>query len=419
MKRVLAILDLKPRQAHNNVVESMEAACSRWGVDFVRVTEPIADGTVFYQKLRLPKRIKDTVGDCRVLQMDNDMVIRDDMPSPFDIVGDDQIGFAATRDRGFHQQRFVWSSHRHWAGKLGIPISPVWAHPNGGLWMYNTQSHAEMIEFVGTHSAFDRQTLYKIMDEATMINAAWKFHREQLYYLPQRFNTILADWPFACTEDRLMTYCYHYVASIKSRIPSAIWQTNNQAVQYRFSTVAGVHLSTLIKTHQHGQLKRGIELGVLRGNTSFTVLANCPEVELYGVDMWAPYANDPENPEGDWHQLDSQTRRSWRGINDAMWLLGCNADRWKPIKETSQRAVRLFDDRELDFVFLDTSYDYESVKANLETWAPKVRSLGVLAGGEYTKERPGVIKAVVEFLQQRPNAVFNLGEHSFWSITLP
>lgn len=56
----------------------------------------------------------------------------------------------------------------------------------------------------------------------------------------------------------------------------------------------------------------------------------------------------------------------------------------KPIKKTSLDAVEQFQNCSLDFVFIDASHDYESVKADVEAWHSKIKIGGVLAGHDYS-----------------------------------
>jgi predicted alpha/beta hydrolase family esterase len=52
----------------------------------------------------------------------------------------------------------------------------------------------------------------------------------------------------------------------------------------------------------------------------------------------------------------------------------------------------------LDFVFIDADHKYESVKADIAAWLPKVRPGGHIAGHDYHSDWPGVQKAVDEVL---------------------
>lgn len=67
------------------------------------------------------------------------------------------------------------------------------------------------------------------------------------------------------------------------------------------------------------------------------------------------------------------------------------------VRKSSTDAAQDFEDRTLDFVFIDASHDYESVKADLAAWYPKVRNGGVFAGHDYIPSFPGVRQAVQEW----------------------
>ena len=60
----------------------------------------------------------------------------------------------------------------------------------------------------------------------------------------------------------------------------------------------------------------------------------------------------------------------------------------------STEASDRFADKSVDLVFIDAAHDYESVKADIMAWLPKVR--GVIAGHDYIPTYPGVMGAVDE-----------------------
>lgn len=67
-------------------------------------------------------------------------------------------------------------------------------------------------------------------------------------------------------------------------------------------------------------------------------------------------------------------------------------------------ASKRFKDNSLDFVFIDAAHDYESVKADILAWLPKVKNNGILAGHDYYPEHPeycGVYQAVHEIFDKK------------------
>lgn len=65
------------------------------------------------------------------------------------------------------------------------------------------------------------------------------------------------------------------------------------------------------------------------------------------------------------------------------------------IPQPSELAVDIFDNNSLDFVYIDASHDYESVKQDLNLWHPKIKTGGTIGGHDYGWE--SVKQAVDEF----------------------
>ena len=69
-----------------------------------------------------------------------------------------------------------------------------------------------------------------------------------------------------------------------------------------------------------------------------------------------------------------------------------------PIRADSVSASKMYAEECLDAVFIDADHRYESVKADILAWMPKVKKGGILAGHDYVDGHNGVIKAVNETL---------------------
>lgn len=67
-----------------------------------------------------------------------------------------------------------------------------------------------------------------------------------------------------------------------------------------------------------------------------------------------------------------------------------------PIRLTSTQASHLYEDKSLDFVFIDADHTKEGIEADLKCWYPKVKDGGVLAGHDY--DYPVIKQALNDFL---------------------
>ena len=103
-----------------------------------------------------------------------------------------------------------------------------------------------------------------------------------------------------------------------------------------------------------------------------------------------------------WFENEPGYRKFWNG-----------AYTWANVKHLrlpSVAAADFFQDGELDAVYIDVSHDYESVKADILAWGPKLRPGGILSGHDYGPHAPGVVRAVNELIG-KPSMVY--GETSW------
>jgi predicted O-methyltransferase YrrM len=56
-----------------------------------------------------------------------------------------------------------------------------------------------------------------------------------------------------------------------------------------------------------------------------------------------------------------------------------------------------YEDKSLDFVFIDAGHDYDSVMKDIKAWLPKVKVGGIIAGHDFMTEYSGVIDAVKQW----------------------
>jgi len=120
--------------------------------------------------------------------------------------------------------------------------------------------------------------------------------------------------------------------------------------------------------------KVGVEVGVDRGVFSDMLLSANPNLTLHLVDAWegaGDHCNDAHN------RLEKYGERA----------------QFKRFK--SLDAVKQFEDNSIDFVYIDSKRDFNSVTLDLIEWGKKVRQDGMIAGRGYCNLfETGVVKAV-------------------------
>jgi len=118
----------------------------------------------------------------------------------------------------------------------------------------------------------------------------------------------------------------------------------------------------LLELFAFNNSKVGAEIGVDRGVYSEQMLNAIPELELHCIDSWA-------------------TERSQEHYQDTVQKLsGKNAHIYKM---PSMEAVKKFEDDSLDFVYIDSQRDFNSVSMDIIEWSKKVKRGGIVSGRGY------------------------------------
>lgn len=58
-------------------------------------------------------------------------------------------------------------------------------------------------------------------------------------------------------------------------------------------------------------------------------------------------------------------------------------------------AAELYEDKSLDFVFIDASHDYKSVIQDIISWLPKIKPGGIISGDDLDPDWPDVERALL------------------------
>jgi hypothetical protein len=128
-----------------------------------------------------------------------------------------------------------------------------------------------------------------------------------------------------------------------------------------------------------------VEIGSFKGRSTLALAQNTSGI-VYAVDHWE---GSPEHKD---HL--SGYPRGWLFDEFTVNLEGIT-NVW-PISRSSAQTAAWFraTGRTADFVFVDGSHDFASVKNDIENWMPLLADGGVLAGHDYGDGWPDVEKAV-------------------------
>jgi hypothetical protein len=183
----------------------------------------------------------------------------------------------------------------------------------------------------------------------------------------------------------------------------------------------------LINAHHYVD---GAEVGVWRGRTAFTLLEQCPQLEmLYLIDPWewerchfpvpAGTVLPVRMPPGWYHSVMGESAITGQADLDRMVkdvLDRVERDfpqRAYVLRGPSVEMAQVFPPGSLDFVYIDAVHLYEEVSADIEAWWPVVRKGGMLAGDDWGDEFPGVRQAVAAHF---PEEVLRREGALWWTI---
>lgn len=150
-----------------------------------------------------------------------------------------------------------------------------------------------------------------------------------------------------------------------------------------------------------GETWHGVEVGVFRGTTSVALLEAFPLCVLEFVDPWREWQEGSSYRQ---HKRTGKlTQEEWDKVyQEALARIEAATPpasippKFSIHRMTSAQAALLFNDAELDLVFIDANHTYEHVKLDIHYWMPKIKKGGLICGHDYCGRYRGVKKAVDE-----------------------
>jgi len=116
----------------------------------------------------------------------------------------------------------------------------------------------------------------------------------------------------------------------------------------------------------------GVEVGSFRGISAEVFATKCKHITC--IDPWDLASNNG------YKEIDRQALMNAEVEFDLMMSKYKNISK---IKKFSSKAVDMFDDRSLDFVYLDGAHDLNNVLLDLKIWIPKIKDNGFISGHDY------------------------------------
>jgi predicted O-methyltransferase YrrM len=147
----------------------------------------------------------------------------------------------------------------------------------------------------------------------------------------------------------------------------------------------------------------GLEIGVASGWTMNHFLQNLSNLQLTGIDPYVGYMDG--NIKIAQEMLDAQYLAAQDNISDF-------APRGKILRGYSQDFVNSFEDKSLDYIFIDGDHSYEGALRDCELFFPKIKSNGIFAGHDWSFD--GVRKAVNEFKDKNGSPNIRLVATDVW-----
>jgi len=134
-----------------------------------------------------------------------------------------------------------------------------------------------------------------------------------------------------------------------------------------------------------------VEVGVWKGNSVKFLAEELKRsgkvFDLYAVDLWGDLGK--ENPL--WLERGNQIEEVYDTYRENLRKAGVSG-LVKDIIGQSAKAATLFQDESVDFCFIDADHRFNSVKADIEAWLPKIKKGGLLCGHDFRSQ--GVFDAV-------------------------
>lgn len=155
-----------------------------------------------------------------------------------------------------------------------------------------------------------------------------------------------------------------------------------------------LNLCELVKSYIGDDNLQIVEIGSYCGESGEIIANTFPNSTINCVDPWEKYTE-----EGSIYDLNEQelVLKEAERVFDSVLARNKNM---RKNKMPSLDYAKLTSPESIDFIYIDGNHQYTSVKEDLNTWYPKIKLGGVIAGHDYGWV--SVNKAISEFFKNQP-----------------
>ena len=123
--------------------------------------------------------------------------------------------------------------------------------------------------------------------------------------------------------------------------------------------------------------KKGVEVGILKGEYGELLSKESPQMTFWGIDCWEPY-------------------EEYGDFKDPNFFVNCRNEalkrlskypNYKIIESYSKEALSKFRDNSLDFVYIDANHEEPYISKDIIGWSKKVKKGGIIAGDDYYRRK--------------------------------
>lgn len=145
-----------------------------------------------------------------------------------------------------------------------------------------------------------------------------------------------------------------------------------------------------------------VEVGSYAGESASLFASYGHIIKIYCIDPWKNHYDD-EHDSASWRYPMELVEKSF---DERMSVY--SPSKYVKMKTTSLEACIQFEDKSLDFVYIDGMHTYKAVTEDIACWLPKIKPKECIGGHDYHPSHPEVIRAINDSLGI-PDKVFCYG----------